>query len=171
MPLFPPFPIYLPWSDETRGHDHSFFECWVFKPVFHFPFSPSLRGSLVPPHFLPLWFTCISEVVDISPTVLIPACESSNPALHVTYSVCKLNKPCLVAVCLLSPLSCVQLFLTSWIAYENPWDCTGKNMGMGHHFLLQGTFWPRGRNSVSCSSCIAGRFFTTKPRGKSCGGS
>ena len=24
-------PIYLPWSDETRGHDLSFFECWVLS--------------------------------------------------------------------------------------------------------------------------------------------
>ena len=87
---------------------------------FHFPFSPSLRGSLVSPHFLQLWYTCISEVVDISPTILIPACKSSNPALHMTYSVYKLNKSCLVAVCVLNPFSYVQLLLTSWTACQAP---------------------------------------------------
>ena len=27
------FPIYLSWSDGTRWHDLSFFECWVLKPA------------------------------------------------------------------------------------------------------------------------------------------
>ena len=47
------FPIYLPWSDETRCHDLSF---WMlsFKPAFSFfSFTFSLRGSSVPLHFLP----------------------------------------------------------------------------------------------------------------------
>ena len=35
---------------------------------------------------------CISEVVDISPAVLILACESSSPAFHMRYSAYKLNK-------------------------------------------------------------------------------
>ena len=39
----------MPWS--------SFFECWVLSQLFHSPLSPSLRGSLVPLHFLPLkWY-------------------------------------------------------------------------------------------------------------------
>ena len=35
----------MPWS--------SFFECWVLSQFFHFPLSPSSRGSLIPFHFLP----------------------------------------------------------------------------------------------------------------------
>ena len=29
------FPIYLPWSNETRCHDLKFFECWVLSQFFH----------------------------------------------------------------------------------------------------------------------------------------
>ena len=47
-----------------------------------------------------------------------------------------------------------------------PWDSPGKNTGVGHHFLLQGIFWPRNRTRVPCISCTAGGFFTTKPPGK-----
>ena len=36
--------------------------------------------------------TCISEVIDISPTILIPACVSSSPAFLIMYSAYKLNK-------------------------------------------------------------------------------
>ena len=63
-------PFYLSWSDGTRCHDLHFFECWVLSQLFHSPLSLSSRGSLVPPHFLPLELyhriICISEVLDIS---------------------------------------------------------------------------------------------------------
>ena len=40
---------WMPWSE--------FFECWVLSQPFHFPLSPSSRGSLVPLCFLPLeWY-------------------------------------------------------------------------------------------------------------------
>ena len=40
---------WMPWS--------LFFKCWVSCQLFHPPFSPSSRGSLVPLHFLPLeWY-------------------------------------------------------------------------------------------------------------------
>ena len=32
----------------------------------------------------------------------------------------------------------------------------------------KGSFWPRDQTHVSCSSCIAGRFFTTESSGKPC---
>ena len=48
------FSIYLPWSDGTRCHELSFFECWVLSQLFQSPLSPSSRGSLVPFPFLPL---------------------------------------------------------------------------------------------------------------------
>ena len=34
----------------------------------------------------------MSEVIDISPGNLIPACASSSPAFLMMYSACKLNK-------------------------------------------------------------------------------
>ena len=37
-------PIYLPWSDETRGHDLSFFECWVLS----FSLSSLLKVQIQP---------------------------------------------------------------------------------------------------------------------------
>ena len=48
------FPICFPWSDGTRCHDLSFFECWVLSQLFYSPLSPLPRGSLVTLHFLPL---------------------------------------------------------------------------------------------------------------------
>ena len=42
-------------------------------------------------------------------------------------------------------------------------DSPGKNTGEGCHALFQGSSWPRDLTQVSC---IAGRFFTTEPRGK-----
>ena len=38
------FPVYLPWSDGTRSHDLSFFECLVLSKLFHSPLSPSSSG-------------------------------------------------------------------------------------------------------------------------------
>ena len=35
---------------------------------------------------------CVSELIDISLSVLIPACASSSPAFHIMYSAFKLNK-------------------------------------------------------------------------------
>ena len=62
------FPIYLPWSDGTRCHDLSFFECWVLSQIFHSLLSFSSRGCLVLLCFLPKGgVICISEVIGISP--------------------------------------------------------------------------------------------------------
>ena len=38
-----------------------------------------------------------------------------------------------------------------------PWVFPVKNTGVGSHFLLQGSFWPRDWTQVSCTT---GRFFT-----------
>ena len=50
-----------------------------------------------------------------------------------------------------------------------PWDSLGQNTGVGCHSLFQGIFPTQGpsHSCVSCVSCIAGRFFTTEPPGKS----
>ena len=47
------FPIYLPWSDGTRGHDLRFLNV-VLSQLFHFPLSLPSRGSLVHLCFLPV---------------------------------------------------------------------------------------------------------------------
>ena len=61
------FHIYLAWSNGTRCHDLSFLML-SFKLVFpffffHFPLSPSSRGSSLLSAII-----CISEVVDFSPS-------------------------------------------------------------------------------------------------------
>ena len=46
-------------------------------------------------------------------------------------------------------LSCVQLFETAWTVAPRllcPWDFSGKNTGVGCHFLLQGIFPTQGWN-------------------------
>ena len=45
-------------------------------------------------------------------------------------------------------LSRVRLFATPWtVAYQAPpWDSSGKNTGVGCHFLLQGIFPTQGSN-------------------------
>ena len=43
-----------------------------------------------------------------------------------------------------------------------PWDFTGKNIGVGCYFLLQGIFLTQGLNPHP----LAGRFITTEPPGK-----
>ena len=57
-------------------------------------------------------------------------------------------------------LSCVRLFVTSWIMVPSrlwparllcPWDFSGKNIGVGRHFLFQGTFPTQASNlSLLC---------------------
>ena len=39
---------------------------------------------------------CISEVVDILPAILIPACDSSSLAFHMIHSAYKLNDDLLI---------------------------------------------------------------------------
>ena len=47
-----------------------------------------------------------------------------------------------------------------------PWDSLAKNTGVDCQALLQGIFPTQGSTCLSCSSCIAGAFFTTEPLGK-----
>ena len=64
-------------------------ESWTVKKAehqridaFEFLFTFCHKGGVI----------CISEVIDISPTILIPACVSSSPAFLMMYSAYKLNK-------------------------------------------------------------------------------
>ena len=50
----------------------------------------------------------------------------------------------------------------------SPWNFSGKNTGMGCHFLLQGILLILGLNlSLLRSPALPGKFFTTAPPGKS----
>ena len=55
---------------------------------FHSPLSPSSRCCLVPLHFLPSeWYHLHIRLLVFLSAILISACESSSPALHMMYSV------------------------------------------------------------------------------------
>ena len=66
-------------------------------------------------------------------------------------------------------LSCVRLFVTLWTVAATllcPRNFSGKNTGVGCHFLLQGSSRPRNWTRISCVSCVVGSFVTTEPLGK-----
>ena len=85
------FPIYLLWSDETRGHDFCFL--LSFKSTFAFSsftfikrlFSSSLSAiKVVSSAYL--------RLLIFLPAILIPACASSSPEFLMMYCAYKLNK-------------------------------------------------------------------------------
>ena len=59
-----------------------------------------------------------------------------------------LNKMCYFPVCCAQSPSHVQLFATPWtVAHQAPlWNSSGRNPGVGCHFLLQGVFLTQGLN-------------------------
>ena len=90
---FQSFLIYLPWSDGTRCHDLSFlnveFQANFFTLLFHFikrHFSSSSLSAIR------VVSSAYLRLLIFLPTILIPACSSSSPALLMMYSVYKLNK-------------------------------------------------------------------------------
>ena len=78
----------MPWS--------LFFECRVLSQLFHFPLSPSPRGSLVPLHFLPEWWCHLHSLISWLgywyffwqswfQLVLHPAWHLAWCTLHISY--------------------------------------------------------------------------------------
>ena len=66
---------------------------------------------------------------------------------HLCICGCQLYN--LVYVCIFSYFCCVQLFVTlRTVAHQAPlsMDSSGKNTGVGCHFLLQGIFLTQGSN-------------------------
>ena len=61
---------------------------WVSLSLVSFFFF-FLEGCVPPVHLVVVF---ISVIIDISPGILIPACDSSNPAFHMMYSAYKLNE-------------------------------------------------------------------------------
>ena len=63
---------------------------------------------------------------------------------------------------MLSHFCCVRLFATlPTVVHLCPWDSSGKNTGMGCHFLLQGIFLTQELNLSLLSLALAGEFFAT----------
>ena len=87
------FPIYLQWSDGTGCYDLSFLN-GDFKPGFSlssftlikrlFSYSSLSAMRVVSSAYL--------KLLIFLPAVLIPAWDSSSPAIHVMYSAYRLNK-------------------------------------------------------------------------------
>ena len=87
------FPIHLPWSDGTGCHDLSFLNAEFQASFFHFPLSPSLRGSVVSLHFvIRVISSAYLRLLILLPAILIPACDSSSLAFHMIHSAYKLKK-------------------------------------------------------------------------------
>ena len=80
------------------------------------------------------------------------------------------GKPWIFPVCVLSPFSCVQLFATPGTV-----SCQAPAHGILQTRTLEWVAMPSSRGSsrsrdqtyISCVSCIADRFFTPEPPGKS----
>ena len=87
------FPFYLPWSDGTRCHGLSFFECWVLSQLFHSSFNFIKRlfsSSLL--SAIKVVSSSYLRLLIFLPAILIPAWTSSCLAFHIIYSEYKLDK-------------------------------------------------------------------------------
>ena len=74
-----------------------------------------------------------------------------------------------VRVCMLSQISCVQLFATLWIvAFQGPLSkgFSRQEYWNGFHALSRVSSQLRDRTHIPCVYCIAGIFFAAEPLGK-----
>ena len=122
------FNICLPWSDGIRYLDLIF---WMLSFKLAFSFSSFIfikrlfsSSSLSAVRVVVI---CISQVIDISPSNLIPACVSSSPVFSMMHSACKLNKQgdSIQPWCTPFPalnhqslVPCLVLTVASWPAYS-----------------------------------------------------
>ena len=120
------FLFHLPWSDGTRCHNFSFFNA---------QFQASFFTRLCHPH-QETNSSSLSAVWKISSAylrlliflleILIPACDSSRPALLMMYSAHKLNRqgdsiqPCHTPFPIMnqSVVPCLVLTVVSWPTYR-----------------------------------------------------
>ena len=96
-------------------------------------------------------------------------CYSMNLSKFSLNAICILSFPEVLAYFLILEilcvcvLSCIRLFvICGTIAHQASLSMNflGKNTGVGCHFLLRRSSWPRDRTHISYVSCIAGRFLT-----------
>ena len=70
-----------------------FLECCILSQLVYPPLSPLSWGSLVPLHFvIRVVSSAYVRLLIFVPAILIPACDSSSPALCMIYSAEKLDK-------------------------------------------------------------------------------
>ena len=84
----------------------------------------------------------------------------SEPSVWLNWSLffcCLVTKLCPTAC---DPMDCT---LPGFSVHG---DSLGKNTGVGCHFLLQGSSWPRDQTYISCVCCFADGFFTAETPGK-----
>ena len=112
------FPIYLPWSNGTRCHDLSFFECWVLNQLFLSPLSLLSRSSLV---------------------ILFAFCHKR---VSSAYLLLLLNRFSHVRLCATPPGSPISEILQArtleWVAisFSNAWKWKMKVKSLSHVWLL-----------------------------------
>ena len=113
---------------EVMGPDAMIVVFWTlnFKPAFSLSIFTFIKRLFSSSSFCHKGgVTCLSEVIDISPAILIPACASSSPAFLMMYSSHKLNKqgdnihPWHTPFPILnqSIVPCLVLPVASWPAY------------------------------------------------------
>ena len=123
------YPFYLPWSDGTRCHDLSFFLMLNFQPAFSlssFTLIKRLFFSSSSLSAIRVVLSAYLRLLIFLLAILIPACDSSSPELHMMYSAYKLNKqgdniqPCHIPFPILnqSVLPCLVLTTASWPTYR-----------------------------------------------------
>ena len=120
---------------------------WRFlkKLKMELPYDPTiaLLGIYLKKTKTLIW-TCISMVIAaLFTTAKVwkqPKCPSTGEWMKKMWCIfccCVVPKLCLIFC---DPMDC-----------SPPWDFPGKNAGVGHLSLLQGSSWPRDRTCVSCT--------------------
>ena len=101
----------IPWS--------LFFEYWVLSQLFHSPLSLSSRGSLVPSSLsaIRVVSSAYLRLLIFLLAILIPACASFSPALHMMHSSYKLKRTPF-PIWNKSVVPCLFLTVASWPAYR-----------------------------------------------------
>ena len=87
------FLFYLPWSDGTRCHDLSFL-ILSFKSAFLLSSFTLIKKLFSSSSLSPIRVisSAYLRLLIFCPAILIPACNSSSLAFHITCYACKLNK-------------------------------------------------------------------------------
>ena len=148
LPFPTPVGIFLAWGSNLR--------------LLHLLLWQSNSSPLTPPGKpIPVFSSTIYNSQDIETTQMSRKREMDNEDVIDKHNgilcACSVAQSCLT-IC--DPMDCSSPRLLC------PWDFPGKNIGVGCHFLLQGSSPPRDRTHVSAAPALAGRFFTTEPSGK-----
>ena len=134
---------------ETPSHLSPLPSLWVV-PVHQPQASSIMHRTWTGDLFHIRYYTCFNAILPNHPTLSLSKVRSVHLCLF-----CCLAYRVIVTIFLNSmkvkvkSLSRVQLFATCGLSPTKllrPWDCPGKNTGVGCHFLLQGIFLTQGSN-------------------------